>query len=579
MFLRVLLGMVMAFSLAAQTPAPAPAAKEKEKSEKEKEEIEQGIPITSKAVKDACGACHKSDEKGRMTRISYRRTTPEGWQETIKRMVLLNSVQLQPEKAREIVRYLADNLGLAPEEAQPAAFEVERRMIDYKYSDRDTDTTCNRCHSMGRVIAQRRTKGEWDLLVAMHRGYYPLSDFQAFRRGGPPRTEPGPDGRPPDNRHPMDKALAHLSGAFPLKTPEWSAWSANLRPSQLAGRWAVSGYELGKGPLYGETRIVPSPASPENEYTTETRYTYARTGAVVKRQGKVYIYTGFQWRGRSNPGAPDELREVMFVDRGRRNISGRWFTGAYDELGMDVKLQRIGADPIVLGLDRSALKTGTSGMELQVFGANFPAGIAATAVDLGPGVKVTQVVSATPELVKVRVDVSPDAPMGARDVFVAGASRENAAVVYNKVDYLKVRPQAGMARVGGVVFPKQFQQFEAAAYSNGPDAKPDTKDDLDLGAVNVTWSVEEFTAVFGDDDIQYVGTLDANGFFTPNIDGPNPKRKNGTNNYGDIWVVATYTPPAGSSKDEKDLKPMRARAHLLVTVPLYMRWEQREVAP
>jgi quinohemoprotein amine dehydrogenase len=169
--------------------------------------------------------------------------------------------------------------------------------------------------------------------------------------------------------------------------------------------------------------------------------------------------------------------------------------------------------------------------------------------------------------------------MGARDVFVAGASRENAAVVYNKVDYLKVRPQAGMARVGGIAFPKQFQQFEAVAYSNGLDGKPDTKDDLDLGYVNVTWSVEEFTAVFGDDDIQYVGMLDANGFFTPNVDGPNPKRKGGTNNYGDVWVVATYTPPAGSSKDEKDLKPLRARAHLLVTVPLYMRWEQREVAP
>ena len=578
MFWRVLLVVVVSLSLAAQ--APAPAEKEKEKSEKEKEEIEQGIPITSKAVKDACGACHKSDDKGRMTRISYRRTTPEGWQETIKRMVLLNSVPLKPEQAREIVRYLADNLGLAPAEAQPAAFEVERRMIDYKYAaDKDTEGVCTRCHSMGRVIAQRRTKGEWDLLVAMHRGYYPLSDFQAFRRGGPPRTEPGPDGRPPDNRHPMDKALAHLTGAFPRKTPEWSAWSANLRPPHLEGRWTVSGYELGKGPIYGEMRILANPTSPENEYTTETRYTYARTGSSVKRQGKVIIYTGFQWRGRSNPGAPDELWEVMFVDRARRDISGRWFTGAYDELGMDVKLQRIGGDPIVLGLDRIALKTGATAMELQVFGANFPAGVGPSAVDLGPGVKVTEVVSAAPDLVKVRVDVSADAPMGARDVFVAGASRENAAVVYTKVDYLKVRPQAGMARVGGVVFPKQFQQFEAAAYSNGPDAKPDTKDDLDLGPVNVTWSVEEFTAVFGDDDIQYVGTLDGNGFFTPNVDGPNPKRKHGTNNYGDIWVVATYTPPAGSSKDEKDLKPLRARAHLLVTVPLYMRFEQREVAP
>ena len=46
------------------------------------------------------------------------------------------------------------------------------------------------------------------------------------------------------------------------------------------------------------------------------------------------------------------------------------------------------------------------------------------------------------------------------------------------MDSIKVRPQAGMARIGGVNFPKQYQQFEAVAYNNGPDGKPDTKDDL-----------------------------------------------------------------------------------------------------
>ena len=60
---------------------------------------------------------------------------------------------------------------------------------------------------MGRVILQRRTRGGLELLVAMHRGWYPLVDDQVFRRFGPPSREPGPDGRPPDNRHPMDKAL------------------------------------------------------------------------------------------------------------------------------------------------------------------------------------------------------------------------------------------------------------------------------------------------------------------------------------------------------------------------------------
>ena len=62
-----------------------------------------------------------------------------------------------------------------------------------------------------------------------------------------------------------------------------------------------------------------------------------------------------------------------------------------------------------------------------------------------------------------------------------------------------------MARVGGAVFPKQLQQFEAVGISNGPDGKPDTADDLNLGIVNVKWSLEEYTATFGDDDLQFVG--------------------------------------------------------------------------
>ena len=111
--------------------------------------------------------------------------------------------------------------GLAPAEARPARFESERRAIDYKYTaDTRTEQTCRACHSLGRVISQRRTKDEWELLLATHRAYYPLVDFQAFRRGGPP---------PPDSAgapHPMDAAVTHLSKVFPLRTPEWAAWSS-----------------------------------------------------------------------------------------------------------------------------------------------------------------------------------------------------------------------------------------------------------------------------------------------------------------------------------------------------------------
>lgn len=563
-------------TLLSQTaPAPAADAAKPEDKDKEKEK-EDGIPVTNDAVRKACGACHASDDKGRMTRISYRRTTPEGWEQTIKRMVTLNNVRLEPEQAREIVKYLANHHGLAPEEAKPAQFEAERRLIEYKYTpDKDTESTCIKCHSFGRVLQQRRTKGDWEALLAMHRGYYPFVDFQSFRRMGPPQTEPGPDGKPPDNRHPMDKALVHLSAAFPLKTPEWSAWSANMRTPKLDGRWVVSGYEAGKGPVYGELSIEPA-ANAADEFRTHIRYTYALSGQTVTRDGKSLVYTGYQWRGRSLEGANDKdpMREVMFVERNLREMTGRWFNGAYAERGIDVKLQRVANDPVILGMGAHYLKTGDK-TQVKIFGANLPSSLSASAIDFGQGVRVLRVADAKPDAVTVEVETATSAPVGARDVYVAGAVAPAAAVVYDKVDYLKVRPQAGMARLGGIRFPKQFQQFEAIAYHNGADGKPNTKDDVEIGPVTVAWKMEEFAATFGDDDIQFVGTLDANGFFTPNIDGPNPKRHHGTNNYGDVWVVATYMPPAGS----KDMKPLRARAHLLVTVPLYIRFDQPEVAP
>lgn len=571
---------VFPIGLSAQTTTPAenPAA-----AEAKKEEIEQGIPIANAAVRKACSPCHAVDEKQRMSRISYRRTTPEGWELTLKRMVSLNGVQLDPGAAREVVKYLSDNLGLAPDEVKPAAFEIEHRMVEFKYTaDKDTESACIKCHSMGRVMLQRRTKSDWELLIAMHRGYYPLSDFQAFRRMGPLQTEPGPDGRPPDNRHPMEKAIAHLATAFPLKTPEWSAWSANMRTPKLAGVWALSGRQAGRGAVYGQVVITPKPGS-EDEFTTETQYVYARTGQSVKRTGRAIVYTGFQWRGRSvlNEADKEGMREVIFVDPAMRELTGRWFTGAYQETGIDVRLQRIGKDPVLLGLDRKAFRVGSSNQAVTVHGLHLPANMKAESMDFGRGIKVRRVVSSSSSLAKLELDIAPDAPQGKRDLFLAGETLPGAVVVYDKIDTIRVTPQAGMARVGGENFPKQFQQFEAVAYSNGPDGKPDTKDDLELGPVDVAWSIEEYTATYGDDDRDYVGKIDDNGLFTPSADGPNPKRHNSGNNVGDVWVVAAYHGESGAGETGAGAraKTLRGRAHLLVTVPLFIRYDQAEVNP
>src|SRR5437879_4373550 len=183
---------------------------------------------------------------------------------------------------------------------------------------------------MGRAILQRRTRDEWELLVATHRGLYPDADFQAFRRGGPgPADAPTPP-------QPMDVAIAHLSRAFPLRTPDWTAWSAGMRPANIDGAWFMSGYEPGKGAFYGKA-VITKAVGKDDEFTTRTTYRYVKDGKTVTRTGKSIVYTGFQWRGRSTETPADTgLREVMSIEPGWQEISGRWFKGGYDEFGMDV---------------------------------------------------------------------------------------------------------------------------------------------------------------------------------------------------------------------------------------------------
>ncbi|MDB4875623.1 MAG: peaA [Gemmatimonadetes bacterium] len=531
-----------------------------------------GFVIRDKTVITNCGDCHTRDSAGYMQRISYERKTPEGWEMSIRRMASLNKVDLDPAAARTIVRYLADNQGLAPAELRPGRFEVERRMIEYRYTaDPRTETTCRACHSMGRVITQRRTRGEWELLVATHRGLYPDADFQAFRRGGPAMTDSGVA-----VPHPMDVAITHLARAFPLRTPEWAAWSATMRAPHLEGSWLLSGSEPGRGAFFGHVTVARGAA--DGEFTTQASYRYADGGPVVHRTGKSIVYTGYQWRGRSTDPATRArdsvgLREVMFVEPGWEEMSGRWFTGGYEELGMDVSLKKFGASPVVVAMAPRALHVGSRAQDVTLFGANLPRTIAPSTVDFGPGVTVTSIVRSSPDSVTVRVNVDSAAAIGKRDLYAAGSSLRDAAVIYDKIDRIKLSPVSGLARVGGVVFPKQLQQFDAIAYYNGPDGRADTDDDLEIGRVNATWSLEEYATTYDDDDIKFVGTLSPTGLFTPNLDGPNPARRRSRNNIGDVWVVASYTPPVPKAR------PIKARALLIVTVPLYVKFQPWQAQP
>jgi quinohemoprotein amine dehydrogenase len=526
---------------------------------------EAGFPVKDPLTLTKCGACHAPDAKGNMTRISYIRTTPEGWEEAIKRMIRLNGLQLSPEEARSILRYLSDGHGLAPEENAKVAYFTEHRIIDEKIPSPEVAHACAACHALAKPLSWHRAPADWKYLENMHIAFFPSVRFTAFdhERGAP-------GAGPAKGPTPADQALEYIVKSSPLHTTEWAEWQASMQAPRLAGRWLISGSEPGKGRFFGEMTIEPSAGG--DSFTTKTKLTYT-DGSSMAASGKALVYTGYAWRGRStvvqaaatSPETPQAVREVMALSKDQNEFKGRWFWGEYQEFGMDVTMRRATSAPMLSGVDLGSLKAGATDATMRIYGDALPAGLTASDVDLGPGVKVTKIVDQQPGVVTVSASVSPDAAPGNRMVTVKNATLPAAYAVYDHIDFLKVTPTTSIAHLGGAPHPKGYVQFETIAFNNGPDGKPNTGDDIDLGPVPATYKMEEFVASYGDDDTDFVGSVDAKtGLFTPAADGPDPKRKSMRNNYGDVWITGTY-------------EGLRGRSYLVVAVPQYVSWDQPEV--
>lgn len=500
---------------------------------------EQGIPVTDPLVIAKCGSCHASDRQANMERISWLRTTPEGWQDVVKSAIVVNGAKLTPVEARSIVKDLSANHGLAPEEAKPFMYYPERRVRDETgLGDDNLRKGCAKCHGLARTFSSRRSEDEWKRLSNVHATRYMTNA--------------------------NDEAIAFLSKAAPLHTAEWSAWSTGMRTPDLTGRWLVSASVPGRGHYYGEMEVQPGGG--EGDFRTRVKLRSVKDGSIVVRSGLGVVYTGYAWRGRSqgtiaptaDQAADDlgrEAREVLWFAPDQSHAEGRWFWGQYQEFGFDVKLQRASSAPSLIGVEGASLKTGSHGTQIRLIGDNFSTQVVPADLNLGPGVMVRRIVSHSAIEVLAEVDVRADARPGKRDVVFGALTLPNAAVVYDRIDYVSVLPESSLAAFGGAERPRGYEQFEAIGFQRGPDGKRHTADDVEVGPVDVTWSLKIFYSTEGSSS-DFVGTVSSSGLFTPAANSPN-------NNF-DVWVIATAT----GLKDESG-KTLVGKSYLVVTVPFY----------
>jgi quinohemoprotein amine dehydrogenase len=501
---------------------------------------DQGIPVTDPLVLAKCAPCHLGDDHARMARISWSRATPEGWQKVVRRMILEHDVSVSAAEAQAIVKNLSNSHGLAPAEAALVRYSPERRSHpDENIPNDEIRTACARCHAFAVPLSWRRSSGEWKEFVKSH----------AARQKFSPSDEL------------VDRLSNTLSQIAPLATPKWESWR-NRDHSDLVGRWLLTAALPGRGKYWGETQIERTPSG---DFTTRTTLTSITDGSILVRNGRGVVYGDYAWRGRSSgaspasaaPGDPlAEAREVMSFSAASTSAEGRWFWGQYQEFGFDVHWQRDSPNPALLALNRSSMQTGSRGNRVRFVGYNFPVKGTPADLDLGPGVVIRAIVSQTPHELVADVDVASDAPLGKRSVVLYKSTLPAALAIYDRIDYVKVSPDSAVASFSDSAHPKGYLQFESIAYQRGPDGKMHTADDLELGPIEVTWSLQLFHAPEDSEAAGRVGTLNAAGLFSPAEESPNISF--------DVWVSATAkneTRPGG--------KALVGKAYLVVTPPTY----------
>ncbi len=446
---------------------------------------------------------------------------------TIARMQMQHKAQIVDpdggsanEARRAMVKYLADEHGLAPEETAGYRYILEQDLNTIEEDQLEEFVQmCARCHTGARVALQRRTEEEWTNLIHFHLGQYPTTEYQMMGRD---RDWKGKA---------LDQMVAYLTEYYPLQTDAWTAWSAH-RGASLEGRWRVLGHMPGRGDYSG---VMESIADDDDHYQVELSGSFT-DGSPLIGSGSAIVYTGFEWRATLQVDGVS-YRQVMAAAADGSKLTGRMFERKNSERGLHLTAWRDSGQARVLAVQPGYLRAGRE-TELRIVGSALSG-----EVNLGGGAQVVDIISRDADEIRLRVLADAASQSGVTSVGVGGASLEEALSIYSSIDRLSVEPAYAIARVGGDggSQPPVQALFDAVAWGNGSDGQAGTDDDLRIGPVAANWHVEPWNDTAArDQDVKFAGRMDKDtGVFHPAAAGPNPERKYQTNNAGNLRVVAT----------------------------------------
>lgn len=486
-------------------------------------------------VRKKCIACH-SVENGKLARVEELRTTPEEWTVIVDRMHRLYGMRIKAGEMATLLKELCATQILSPDEAAQVAYinlfnnpqTIETPSGD---AEKQLFTTCVRCHSAAKIYSYRMTASAWGKLRDFHLYIDPA--IMAQMREMHWRTE-------------ADTALQWLAE----KSSYERAWTApDAKPD---GEWFLLGTEPGKGNYRGTASLK---SIGDDEYLVQGSLSFT-DGTSETFFGEATLYGGYALRTRASHNGSATMGAFSFLDgviQGEhhhhapnfRTSSSTWFP--------------ITGESRALRITPGYLLTGEE-TKILIEGMGLPQVSAKDIAVSTDEVEVLQATTTSPETIEVLL-VYRGASHGSASLSVKGLAAGTLQLA-PRIDYLSISPATGRARVnGGINYPAEGVQFQAFAWSGGTDVDSPS-DDFLLGPVAADFSLAEEITRPGDDDLVYLGAIEADGTYLPGSDyNPIPSREYGGEGTGMVKVMAQYT---------RGTTSYTAQGRLVVTVPDYI---------